>query len=171
LICDREFYNWLSQQMSGLMARDTQLLSEAIYRSCANKARVVAADEREGGLRAILNLGHTFGHAIETAQGYGTWLHGEAVAVGMVMAADLSARLGWISAADVDGLRQLLLQAKLPVTAPSSMSVDQFLQLMAVDKKVLDGQLRLVLLRELGNAQVTSDFPLAELQACIIAAQ
>jgi len=171
LICDREFYNWLSQQMSGLMARDTQLLSEAIYRSCANKARVVAADEREGGLRAILNLGHTFGHAIETAQGYGTWLHGEAVAVGMVMAADLSARLGWISAADVDGLRQLLLQAKLPVTAPSGMSVDQFLQLMAVDKKVLDGQLRLVLLRELGNAQVTSDFPLAELQACIIAAQ
>jgi len=171
LICDREFYNWLSQQMSGLMARDTQLLSEAIYRSCANKARVVAADEREGGLRAILNLGHTFGHAIETAQGYGTWLHGEAVAVGMVMAADLSARLGWISTADVDGLRQLLLQAKLPVTAPSSMSVDQFLQLMAVDKKVLDGQLRLVLLRELGNAQVTSDFPLAELQACIIAAQ
>jgi len=171
LICDREFYNWLSQQMSGLMARDTQLLSEAIYRSCANKARVVAADEREGGLRAILNLGHTFGHAIETAQGYGTWLHGEAVAVGMVMAADLSARLGWISAADVDGLRQLLLQAKLPVTAPGGMSVDQFLQLMAVDKKVLDGQLRLVLLRELGNAQVTSDFPLAELQACIIAAQ
>jgi len=171
LICDREFYNWLSQQMSGLMARDTQLLSEAIYRSCANKARVVAADEREGGLRAILNLGHTFGHAIETAQGYGTWLHGEAVAVGMVMAADLSARLGWISAVDVDGLRQLLLLAKLPVTAPSGMSVDQFLQLMAVDKKVLDGQLRLVLLRELGNAQVTSDFPLAELQACIIAAQ
>jgi len=171
LICDREFYNWLSQQMSGLMARDTQLLSEAIYRSCANKARVVAADEREGGLRAILNLGHTFGHAIETAQGYGTWLHGEAVAVGMVMAADLSARLGWISAVDVDGLRQLLLLAKLPVTAPSGMSVDQFLQLMAVDKKVLDGQLRLVLLRELGSAQVTSDFPLAELQACIIAAQ
>ena len=104
LICDREFYVWLTRHMAGLMARDAQLLGEAIYRSCANKARVVAADEREGGLRAILNLGHTFGHAIETAQGYGVWLHGEAVAVGMIMAADLSARLGWISAAEVDAL-------------------------------------------------------------------
>ena len=167
LICDREFYVWLTRHMAGLMARDAQLLGEAIYRSCANKARVVAADEREGGLRAILNLGHTFGHAIETAQGYGVWLHGEAVAVGMIMAADLSARLGWISAAEVDALKQLLLQANLPVAPPTGMSVEQFLQLMAVDKKVLDGQLRLVLLREIGVATVTSDFPLAELKACI----
>lgn len=169
LICDREFYVWLTRHMAGLMARDAQLLGEAIYRSCANKARVVAADEREGGLRAILNLGHTFGHAIETAQGYGVWLHGEAVAVGMIMAADLSARLGWISAAEVDALKQLLLQANLPVAPPTGMSVEQFLQLMAVDKKVLDGQLRLVLLREIGVATVTSDFPLAELKACIAA--
>lgn len=170
LICDREFYVWLTRNMAGLMARDAQLLVEAIYRSCANKARVVAADEREGGLRAILNLGHTFGHAIETAQGYGVWLHGEAVAVGMVMAADLSARLGWISASEVDALKQLLMQANLPVAPPTGMSVDQFLQLMAVDKKVLDGQLRLVLLREIGVATVTSDFPLAELKACIASA-
>ena len=169
LICDREFYVWLTRHMAGLMARDAQLLGEAIYRSCANKARVVAADEREGGLRAILNLGHTFGHAIETAQGYGVWLHGEAVAVGMIMAADLSARLGWISAAEVDALKQLLRQANLPVAPPTGMSVEQFLQLMAVDKKVLDGQLRLVLLREIGVATVTSDFPLAELKACIAA--
>ena len=169
LICDREFYVWLTRHMAGLMARDAQLLGEAIYRSCANKARVVAADEREGGLRAILNLGHTFGHAIETAQGYGVWLHGEAVAVGMIMAADLSARLGWISAAEVDALKQLLLQANLPVAPPTGMSVEQFLQLMAVDKKVLDGPLRLVLLREIGVATVTSDFPLAELKACIAA--
>lgn len=170
LISDREFYHWLQLEMDGLMARDPQLLRDAIYRSCVNKAKVVAADEREGGLRAILNLGHTFGHAIETAQGYGNWLHGEAVAVGMLMAADLSARLGWLEHSAVDTLRELLLRARLPVTAPAGMSVDQFLQLMAVDKKVLDGQLRLVLLREIGSAVVTADFPLAELKACIAAA-
>lgn len=170
LICDLEFYHWLQLEMDGLMSRDPQLLRAAIYRSCANKAKVVAADEREGGLRAILNLGHTFGHAIETAQGYGNWLHGEAVAVGMLMAVDLSARLGWVEAKAVDTLRELLLRARLPVVAPKGMTVDQFLQLMAVDKKVLDGQLRLVLLRAVGSAVVTSDFPLAELKACIAAA-
>src|SRR5690606_1628762 len=167
LICDREFYHWLQLEMDGLMARDAQLLRDAIFRSCTNKAKVVAADEREGGLRAILNLGHTFGHAIETAQGYGNWLHGEAVAVGMLMAADLSARLGWIDRAEVDTLRELLQRAHLPIAAPAGMSVDRFLELMAVDKKVLDGQLRLVLLREIGKAEVTTDFPLAELKACI----
>jgi 3-dehydroquinate synthase len=170
LICDLEFYHWLQLEMDGLMARDPQLLRDAIYRSCVNKAKVVAADEREGGLRAILNLGHTFGHAIETAQGYGNWLHGEAVAVGMLMAADLSARLGWIETGAVDTLRNLLLRARLPVSAPKGMTIEQFLQLMAVDKKVLDGQLRLVLLRAIGSAVVTSDFPLAELKACIAAA-
>src|SRR5690606_34468296 len=127
LICDREFYHWLQLEMDGLMARDAQLLRDAIFRSCANKARVVAADEREGGLRAILNLGHTFGHAIETAQGYGQWLHGEAVAVGMLMAADLSARLGHLDAAEVAQLRTLLLRAALPVSPPAGMRVEQFL--------------------------------------------
>ncbi|MDB6061313.1 MAG: 3-dehydroquinate synthase [Verrucomicrobiaceae bacterium] len=170
LICDLEFYHWLQLEMDGLMARDPQLLREAIYRSCVNKAKVVAADEREGGLRAILNLGHTFGHAIETAQGYGNWLHGEAVAVGMLMAADLSARLGWIKSGEVDMLRELLQRARLPIAAPKGMDVQQFLQLMAVDKKVLDGQLRLVLLREIGSAVVTTEFPLNELKACIAAA-
>lgn len=170
LICDAEFYVWLRQNIDGLMARDPELLRAAIYRSCANKAKVVAADEREGGLRAILNLGHTFGHAIETAQGYGEWLHGEAVAVGMLMAADFSARLGWIDKHAVDVLRALLVRAKLPVQPPPDMAVEQFLALMAVDKKVLDGQLRLVLLKAIGEAVVTSDFPMSELKACIAAA-
>ncbi|MDX9874058.1 MAG: 3-dehydroquinate synthase [Spongiibacteraceae bacterium] len=167
LICNEPFYRWLQQNLDGLVARDKVLLAEAIYRSCEDKARVVAADEREGGLRAILNLGHTFGHAIETAQGYGQWLHGEAVAVGMLMAADLSARLGWLAQSDVAELRELLGRAGLPVSRPADMTVEQFLQLMAVDKKVLDGQLRLVLLKALGEAVVTSDFPLPVLEACI----
>jgi 3-dehydroquinate synthase len=170
LICDPDFYRWLQREMDGLMARDPALLTEAIQRSCANKARVVAADEREGGVRAILNLGHTFGHAIETAQGYGHWLHGEAVAVGMVMATAFSARLGWLPARAVDDLRALLARANLPVTPPENMGVERFLDLMAVDKKVQDGQLRLVLLRAIGEAVVTADFPLAELKACLAAA-
>src|SRR5690606_17581315 len=108
LICDPDFYRWLQESMPRLLARDESALAEAIERSCSNKARVVAADEREGGLRAILNLGHTFGHAIETAQGYGVWLHGEAVAVGMLMAADLSARLGWLLAVYVQEVSVIL---------------------------------------------------------------
>lgn len=167
LICDRPFYDWLLANIDALMARDEQCLAEAIYRSCENKARVVAADEREGGLRAILNLGHTFGHAIETAQGYGEWLHGEAIAVGMVMAADFSARLNYLAVDEVARLRTLLQRAKLPVTPPKAMTPAQFLDLMAVDKKVLDGQLRLVLLKSIGEAIVTSGFSLGELQNCI----
>jgi len=114
-----------------------------------------------------LNLGHTFGHAIETAQGYGEWLHGEAVAVGMLMAADFSARLGWLPADDVAQIRALLVQANLPVRPPRTMTVAEFLDLMAVDKKVLDGQLRLVLLQSVGSAIVTADFPLDMLKASI----
>lgn len=167
LICDRPFYDWLLANIDALMARDPAAMAEAIYRSCANKARVVAADEREGGLRAILNFGHTFGHAIETAQGYGEWLHGDAVAVGMMMAADLSHRLGWLSAVDVQQLRSLLERARLPVAPPRLMSAERFLDLMAVDKKVLDGQLRLVLLKSIGDAIVTSDFPLDQLKATL----
>ena len=170
LICDRPFYDWLLHNIDGLMAREPELLAEAIYRSCINKARVVAADEREGGLRAILNLGHTFGHAIETAQGYGEWLHGEAIAAGMVMAADFSVRLGWLDIAEADQLRVLLKRARLPITPPSGMTVEQFLELMAVDKKVIDGQLRLVLLKSIGEAVVTADFPMAELKLAISSA-
>ena len=156
LICDAEFYQWLAVNTELLMARESQALSEAVFRSCDNKAKVVAADERESGIRAILNLGHTFGHAIETVQGYGNWLHGEAVAAGMVLAAKLSVQLGWLLESDLRHLVELLKQAALPV-APPEMTVEQFLQLMAVDKKVLDGRLRLVLLKQIGEAVVTSE--------------
>lgn len=158
LISDADFFAWLEEHMPDLLAMDVQALTYAVRRSCENKARVVAADEREGGIRAILNLGHTFGHAIETAQGYGNWLHGEAVAAGMMMALDLSCRLGLIDHNLVERTAALLAQARLPLKAPADMTEEQFLHLMGVDKKVLDGKLRLILLRSLGEAFVTSDF-------------
>ena len=164
LICDFEFFVWLEDNIDALLACDADALAYAIERSCQNKADVVAQDEREGGIRAILNLGHTFGHAIETAQGYGNWLHGEAVAAGMVMAADLSCRLGWISEADVSRVKTLLQRAALPIAAPTDMTEEQFLSLMAVDKKVLDGRLRLVLLASMGKAVVTDDVDLGLLR-------
>ena len=145
----------------------TAALTYAIERSCAAKARVVGADERESGIRATLNLGHTFGHAIETEQGYGVWLHGEAVAAGTVMALEMSYRLGWLSAADRDRGVRLLQAAGLPVVPPEDMTPEQFLEHMAVDKKVLDGQLRLVLLRHLGEAVVTADYPREILDATL----
>ena len=167
LICDQPFYQWLNEHLDELMNRDPQALSYAIHRSCQNKARVVEADEKESGMRAILNLGHTFGHAIETHMGYGTWLHGEAVAAGMVMAADLSQRLGYISQSDVDALVALLKRANLPVAPPTEMKPSHFMELMAVDKKVLDGKLRLVLLRAVGQASVEDDFDRSQLEACL----
>lgn len=157
LICDYPFFEWLEKNIEKLMQRDTDTLAYAIEISCQCKAKVVSADEREGGIRAILNLGHTFGHAIETAQGYGNWLHGEAVATGMVMAADLSMRNGKISKEDLERIKQLLTRASLPIASPSDMTPDDFLRLMGVDKKVLDGRLRLVLLDAMGVATVTSD--------------
>ena len=167
LICDQPFYQWLNEHLDELMNRDPQALSYAIHRSCQNKARVVEADEKESGMRAIFNLGHTFGHAIETHMGYGTWLHGEAVAAGMVMAADLSQRLGYISQSDVDALVALLKRANLPVAPPTEMKPSHFMELMAVDKKVLDGKLRLVLLRAVGQASVEDDFDRSQLEACL----
>ncbi|WP_148861709.1 3-dehydroquinate synthase [Marinobacter fonticola] len=158
LIRDIEFLEWLERTIDRLNGKDDELLAEAIYRSCECKADVVAVDEREGGLRAILNLGHTFGHAIETHTGYGSWLHGEAVGTGMLMAADLSMRSGYITADDVARTRQLLERAKLPLIPPSGMTPDHFMELMAVDKKNVDGALRLVLLESLGEAVVTSSF-------------
>lgn len=157
LISDYDFFVWLEQNMDQLVSGDEESLAYAIDRSCQNKASVVARDEREGGVRAILNFGHTFGHAIETAQGYGVWLHGEAVAAGMVMAADLSQRMGMITQGELDRLVGLLERAKLPVKAPQDMSENDFISLMLVDKKVLDGRLRLVLLKAMGEAVVTSD--------------
>lgn len=158
LIRDTEFLDWLEQNMPALRALQPELVTEAIARSCAIKAEVVAADEREGGVRAILNLGHTFGHAIEAHQGYGTWLHGEAVGAGMVMALQLSHALGWLMAEEEQRCTALVAAAGLPVTPPMDMTAEDFTRLMAVDKKVLDGQLRLVLLKRLGEAVVTADF-------------
>lgn len=158
LIHDQEFLGWLEQYIDRLLALDAAALLEAIERSCVIKAEVVAADEREGGIRAILNLGHTFGHAIETHMGYGRWLHGEAVAAGTVMALEMSRRLGWLAERDRDRGIRLLHRAGLPVAPPAEMTPEDFSRHMAVDKKVLDGKLRLVLLRGLGDAVVTGDF-------------
>lgn len=158
LIRDPAFLTWLDEHMDKLLARDPETLAYAIHRSCEHKAEVVAADEREAGQRALLNLGHTFGHAIEASMGYGKWLHGEAVATGMVMAAEHSQLMGWMNADEVQFTRDLLQRAKLPVTPPAEMSGDDFMRYMAVDKKVLDGTLRLVLMKSLGESVVTADF-------------
>lgn len=158
LIRDTEFLAWLENNMPRLLKRKPDALAYAITRSCENKAEVVAADERESGQRALLNLGHTFGHAIEAAMGYGEWLHGEAVAAGMCMAADMSVRLGWLTEAERDRAKTLIAAAGLPTAPPQGLTREQMLGLMASDKKVLAGKLRLVLLRSLGEAVVTSDF-------------
>ncbi len=150
--------------MEQLLARNTDTLIHAIERSCQCKSEIVAADERESGKRALLNLGHTFGHAIETGTGYGSWLHGEAVAVGMAMAADLSARHGWLSDTDVERIRALLIRARLPVAPPAEISRQRFLELMSVDKKVDDRGLRLVLMNAIGAAKLCSDFDRTLLQ-------
>lgn len=169
LIYDADFFAWLEQHLDALLTQQAQPLINAIAKSCALKAEVVAADETEQGLRAILNLGHTFGHAIEAEQGYGAWLHGEAVGAGMVMACDLSLRLGWIDATVYDRARALIERARLPVAPPPSMSVDDFMNHMSRDKKVEAGQLRLVLLRALGQAVVTADFDAEQLRATLAA--
>ncbi|KAF9622827.1 hypothetical protein IFM89_034062 [Coptis chinensis] len=159
LIRDAEFFEWQEKNMEALLARDPNAMAYAIKRSCENKAEVVSLDEKEGGLRATLNLGHTFGHAIETGFGYGQWLHGEAVAAGTVMAVDMSYRLGWIDESIVKRTYNILEQAKLPTTPPEIMTVDMFKSYMAIDKKVADGLLRLILLKgPLGNCVFTGDY-------------
>ncbi|HMV52441.1 MAG TPA: 3-dehydroquinate synthase [Rhodocyclaceae bacterium] len=154
LIRDLEFFAWLEENIERLIARNQDALTFAIERSCRNKAQVVAADETEQGERALLNLGHTFGHAIETGLGYGVWLHGEAIAAGTMMAAELSRRLGWLSDADVLRTRAVFERVSLPVFGPS-LGVDRYLELMRHDKKVADGKLRLVLLERIGKAMVS----------------
>jgi 3-dehydroquinate synthase len=158
LIADYPFFEWLEANAEALMRRDQPALSIAIERSCINKAKIVSADETEQGIRAILNLGHTFGHAIETFQAYQGWLHGEAVAAGMVMALDLSMNAGNLSQIDVDRGKKLISMFSLPVAPPEDMPADDFMRLMHRDKKVFDGQLRLVLLRSLGDGYVSQDF-------------
>lgn len=167
LIQDAGFLEWLEQRMPQLRALDAEAITEAITRSCAIKAQVVAADEREGDIRAILNLGHTFGHAIEAHQGYGAWLHGEAVGAGMVMALEMSRQLGWLSDAQFERGRSVIAAAGLPVSPPENMRPGDFMRLMAVDKKVLDGKLRLVLLKDLGSAIVTAEFDHSILQSTL----
>eukprot|EP00798_Chlamydomonas_sp_ICE-L_P025789 gene25789-11457_t len=166
LIRDPKLFVWLEENMERLLARDTEALAYAVEQSCINKAEVVAADEREtNDVRATLNLGHTFGHAIETGLGYGEWLHGEAVSAGTCMAADLSYRLGWIDLDLKERTEKLLIRAKLPTTVPDTMTPQIFRDLMSVDKKVADGKLRLVLLKgELGSCVVTGDFDPAKLE-------
>lgn len=158
LIRDAGFFDWIDQNMDALLQRDHQALAYAIKVSCQTKAGIVAADERESGQRALLNLGHTFGHAIETGMGYGAWLHGEAVGAGMCIAAKMSALLGWLNEEQVQRTIAIMQRARLPTTAPESLGEQQFLDLMSVDKKVLDGVLRLILLKGIGHAVVTSDY-------------
>jgi len=158
LIWDADFLAWLEANMAKLRALDAEAIAHAVYRSCEIKAQVVGQDEREGGIRAILNLGHTFGHAIEAGMGYGNWLHGEAVAAGMVLAAQTSQRMGWLSDADVERTRALIRAAGLPDVAPD-LGVATWLDYMGHDKKVEGGRLRFVLLKRLGEAVITGDVP------------
>ena len=168
LIRDAQFFDWLERHMAQLMQLDESVLSEAIYRSCQNKADVVAKDEHEQGERALLNLGHTFGHAIENAMGYGVWLHGEAVAAGTMMAADLSQRMDWLSAADVARIKNSLLAANLPLVPPK-LGAAKYLDLMGLDKKVENGKIRLVLQQGIGRAVITSDYDADKLNASLSA--
>lgn len=167
LINDADFFDWLEANMAGLVARQPELLTQAIARSCQDKADTVAADEREQGVRALLNLGHTFGHAIETGCGYGVVLHGEAIAIGMVMAADLSQRLGWITSTDVERIKSVLQAAGLPITVPDEMTAGRFMDLMAVDKKVQDGAIRLILMRGIGQSVISDDYSPEHLAATL----
>jgi 3-dehydroquinate synthase len=157
LIRDVEFFEWLENNIDALLARDKKALAFAIERSCVNKAEIVAEDETETGVRATLNLGHTFGHAIETGVGYGEYLHGEAVAIGTCQAADLSRRKGWLNDADVARIIALFKKARLPVNPPEKIDSERFLELMAVDKKNVDGQIRLILLNKIGAATLPVD--------------
>ncbi len=156
VIVDHDFFVWLEENIDALVAQEHDALCYAIHRCCQIKADVVAQDERESGIRALLNLGHTFGHAIEAEMGYGNWLHGEAVATGIVLAAETSRKLGMMSDELVERVRQLLLSAKLPVSKPDTMSFDAFMRHMARDKKVLAGQLRFILPTGIGSAEVVA---------------
>jgi 3-dehydroquinate synthase len=168
-VLDPGFIGWLEANIEKLLARDRTALGHAVRRSCELKAKVVAADEREGGLRAILNFGHTFGHAIEAGVGYGEWLHGEAVATGMVMAAELSVRAGTLRREDAERVRALIARAGLPVQGPT-LAIDRYLELMQVDKKASGGKIRFVLLEGLGRATLRGDLDTRLVRESIAAA-
>lgn len=160
LIDDHEFFVWLEDNLDRVMAGDIEAASHAIERSCRDKARIVAIDEREGGVRALLNLGHTFGHGIEHALGYGKWLHGEAVAAGMCMAARMSVRLGLMQATDAKRAESLIARAGLPISAPEGITPAELLSAMQLDKKNREGRIRLVLMRGCGESFLTDDYPM-----------
>ena len=166
LIRDTQFFSWLEVNMERLIACDAQTLAYAVSISCRNKAELVAADEREGGVRALLNLGHTFGHAIETGMGYGNWLHGEAVTAGTMLAARLSERLGWLNTASVARIGALFERAGLPTQAPD-LGESRYLEMMQLDKKVEDGKLRLILLKGIGQGVIASDVATADIAAVL----
>jgi 3-dehydroquinate synthase len=166
---DAKFVDWLEGNIERLLKRDAAALTYAVKRSCELKARVVAADEREAGERALLNFGHTFGHAIETGSGYGAWLHGEAVAAGMVMAAELSALMGDLKKTEVSRVRELVKRAGLPVKGPV-LAPERMLELMAVDKKAAKGKTRFVLLDSIGRAKLRGDVDDALVRKAIVAA-
>ncbi|MGF1843580.1 3-dehydroquinate synthase [Vibrio clamense] len=167
IIYDGEFFSWLNEHLEDLYRLDEETLITAIARCCEIKAEVVAQDEKESGIRALLNLGHTFGHAIEAELGYGNWLHGEAVSSGTVMAAKTAQLQGLISQQQLEQIISILKKAKLPIHTPESMSFDDFMKHMMRDKKVLSGQLRLVLPTGIGSASVVSDVPEAMIQQAI----
>ena len=159
VIGDGEFFSWLEQHVDDVVSGVPDAMEEVILVSCRHKARFVADDERETRERVLLNLGHTFGHAIESIAGYGQWLHGEAVAVGMVMAADMSRQLGWMSGEAVHRIGQLLTRAHLPVSLGGGFSTDAFLRQMMMDKKVMNGRIQLVLPETIGRARLVTDYP------------
>ena len=167
LIRDAEFFAWLESNIGKLLKRETESMQYAIERSCINKSEVVSADEKEKGMRALLNLGHTFGHAIETALNYEHWLHGEAVAFGTLMAADLSKRLGWLSAECVERIESIYEKAGLPLRLPKDLENVDLQDLMMVDKKVKGGKLVLVLMKDIGDALTTDDFDMTLLSDTI----
>jgi 3-dehydroquinate synthase len=169
LALDAGFVEWLEENMEKLLARDRAALTFAVRRCCELKARVVAADEREAGERALLNLGHTFGHAIEGGAGYGAWLHGEAVSAGMVMAAELSFRTGAIKEADVKRIRAILARAGLPVAGPA-LAPERLMELMSVDKKAAYGKVRFVLLEAIGTARLRGGIEASLVREAILAA-
>lgn len=163
LIRDEKFFTWLEDNMDKLMALDEAIVAEAVFRSCQNKAEVVAADEKEAGERALLNLGHTFGHAIENAMGYGVWLHGEAVAAGTIMAAEFAESMHWLKSNDVARIKAIFQAAKL-TQLPPALGAEKYLDLMGLDKKVQDGKIRLVLQKGIGDSVITSDFDTEKLK-------
>ena len=166
---DAPFFDWLEANVDKLVRKDRNALMHAVRRSCELKAAIVAEDERESGARALLNFGHTFGHAIEAATGYGAWLHGEAVAAGMVMACELSQLMGYLKKADVERVREVVKRAGLPVTGPA-LAPERLLELMALDKKAARGRTRFVVLETIGRARLAADIDEAQVRGAVVAA-